>query len=184
MGKLKEKYADEIIHELEKVKHGAWVDWIDKCSKDAVIEICQNVIEDWCGRSIDHVQPCPKEPKKQQTAEDYQIYKSITNGSEYMRDATAEEQKSTSDYIKSISKPTGVNFEDCISRAEVIKIIEEELPIYTGDYRYGMKERVCELPSCPNLSNQCQNVLEDYIRTSPCDSCMDSVPLVSKIKEV
>lgn len=70
MGKMKEKYADEIIHELEKIKHGAWVDWIDKCSKDVVIEICQNVIEDWCGRSIDHVQPCPKEPKEQQTAED------------------------------------------------------------------------------------------------------------------
>ena len=141
MGKMKEKYADEIIHELEKIKHGAWVDWIDKCSKDAVIEICQNVVEDWCGRSIDHVQPCPKEPKEQQTAE------------------------------------------DCISRAEALKAIENEKMGWDGSERYAIDEchsRIQELPSVkPNLSQ-----LEDYIRTSPCDSCMDSVPLVSKIKEV
>ena len=47
-----------------------------------------------------------------------------------MRDATSEEQKSVDDYIKSISKPTGVDFWDleqepcgnAIDRAEAIKI--------------------------------------------------------------
>ena len=51
----KEKYADEIISELEKVKAGSWIDEIDQQTKDAVIEICQNVVESWCGRFIDHV---------------------------------------------------------------------------------------------------------------------------------
>ena len=51
----KEQYADEIIAKLEENKNGYWVDWIDKRSKDAVIEVCQNVVEDWCGRATDHV---------------------------------------------------------------------------------------------------------------------------------
>lgn len=55
MGKLKEKYADEIIRQMEQVKNGMWVDWIDERTKNAVIEVCQNVVEDWCGRTIDHV---------------------------------------------------------------------------------------------------------------------------------
>lgn len=55
MTNRKEKYADEIIEQMEIVKHGAWIDWIDKRSKDAVIEVCQNIVEDWCGRSTDHV---------------------------------------------------------------------------------------------------------------------------------
>ena len=55
MAKRKEQYADEIIKNLESVKAGGWVDWIDKRTKDAVIEVCQNVVEDWCGRAIDHV---------------------------------------------------------------------------------------------------------------------------------
>ena len=55
MAKRKEQYADEIIKKLESVKNGGWVDWIDTRTKDAVIEVCQNVVEDWCGRAIDHV---------------------------------------------------------------------------------------------------------------------------------
>lgn len=55
MAKRKEQYADEIIKNLESIKNGGWVDWIDKRTKDAVIEVCQNVVEDWCGRRIDHV---------------------------------------------------------------------------------------------------------------------------------
>lgn len=51
----KEQYADEIIAKLEELKGGYWNTWIDKRSKDAVIEVCQNVVEDWCGRATDHV---------------------------------------------------------------------------------------------------------------------------------
>ena len=51
-----------------------------------------------------------------------------------MRNATPEEQKSIDDYIKSISKPTGVNFwdlerepcSDAISRQAVLEIVERE----------------------------------------------------------
>ena len=55
MAKRKEQYADEIIRNLENVKKGGWIDWIDERTKDAVIEVCQNVVEDWAGRRIDHV---------------------------------------------------------------------------------------------------------------------------------
>ena len=55
MAKLKEQYADQIIYEMKKVKEGKWIDWIDEKTKDAVIEVCQNVVESWCGRNIDHV---------------------------------------------------------------------------------------------------------------------------------
>ena len=97
---------------------------------------------------------------------------------EKMRDATAEEQKSTHDYIKSISKPTGLQFddvveeidfvqehpriktelrvcEDCISRAEALKAIENEKMGWDGTERYAIDEchsRIMELPSVkPNL---------------------------------
>ena len=66
----KEQYADEIIAKLEENKNGYWVDWIDKRSKDAVIEVCQNVVEDWCGRATDHVktvaeqEPCENHEEK------------------------------------------------------------------------------------------------------------------------
>lgn len=53
---------------------------------------------------------------------------------EYMRDATAEEQKSTHDYIKSISKPTGIQFDDVV---EEIDFVQEHPRIKT-------KLRVCE----------------------------------------
>ena len=51
----KEIYADQIIRELEKIKEGAWINEIDSRTKDVVIEVCQNVVEDWCGRTVDHV---------------------------------------------------------------------------------------------------------------------------------
>ena len=57
MGKTKAQYADELIESLERTKQGGWVSWIDEPTKDAVIEVCQNVIESWCGRGIDHVKP-------------------------------------------------------------------------------------------------------------------------------
>ena len=57
MGKTKAQYADELIKSLECAKQGGWVSWIDEPTKDAVIEVCQNVIESWCGRGIDHVKP-------------------------------------------------------------------------------------------------------------------------------
>lgn len=48
-----------------------------------------------------------------------------------MRDATPEEQESIDKYIKSISKPTGINFwdlddnDDCISRKAVLSILAD-----------------------------------------------------------
>ena len=52
--------ADEIIAKLEELKGGYWNTWIDERSKDAVIEVCQNVVESWCGRAIDHVKTVEK----------------------------------------------------------------------------------------------------------------------------
>ena len=69
-----------------------------------------------------------------------------------MRDATPEEQEAIDKYIKSISKPTGVNFWDLadgeyISREAVIDIIEDVCPIYGNDYRYILREKINELPT-------------------------------------
>lgn len=71
---------------------------------------------------------------------------------EPMRDATPEEQKSVDDYIKSISKPTGINFWDLvdgeyISREAVIDIVKDVCPIYGNDYRYILREKINELPT-------------------------------------
>ena len=62
-----------------------------------------------------------------------------------MRDATPEEQKSVDDYIKSISKPTGINFwdldgnDDCISRKAVLSLL--------ADHFDNVFDMVKELPS-------------------------------------
>ena len=50
-----------------------------------------------------------------------------------MRDATEEERKSVKNYIESISKPTGVQFEDCISREAVQDLISRWLSDYLLD---------------------------------------------------
>ena len=61
-----------------------------------------------------------------------------------MRDCTPEEQESIDKYIKSISKPTGINFwdlddnDDCISRKAVLSIL--------ADHFDNPFDRVRELP--------------------------------------
>ena len=65
-----------------------------------------------------------------------------------MRDATPEEQEAIDKYIKSISKPTGVNFgaleqepcEDAISRQEVLDVVNNPLNI-------RLDEIIKQLPS-------------------------------------
>lgn len=79
-------------------------DWLDKQP---------SLLEDWCKTSdalYRAIQALEQQP---------------------MRDATEEERKSVKDYIESISKPTGVQFEaqhceDCISRTELLAKIDEE----------------------------------------------------------
>lgn len=67
------------------------------------------------------------------------------DGERKMRDATPEEQKSVNDYIKSISKPTGINFwdldnnDDCISRKAVLSLL--------ADHFDNVFDMVKELPS-------------------------------------
>ena len=79
-----------------------------------------------------------------------------------MRDATEEERKSVKDYVESISKPTGFNFyeaqpcEDCISREEVLDVINFEdkwlfdAKSYNADTKIAfsaIKSKISELPS-------------------------------------
>lgn len=77
-----------------------------------------------------------------------------------MRDATEEEHKSVKDYIESISKPTGVQFEaqlskDCISRESLKQKLQEEhdffVNAYGGNFKdmpYEEKVRVDEITNC------------------------------------
>jgi hypothetical protein len=93
-----------------------------------------------------------------------------------MRDATPEEQKSVDDYIKSISKPTGINFwdlddnDDCISRKAVLSLL--------ADHFDNVFEMVKELPSVvipsaePKTGHWIEefNDLEGEVRFT-CSSC-------------
>ena len=47
MGKLKDKYAEEIISEMDKWRDAAWVDDIDPSTMQRVITVCQNVVRSW-----------------------------------------------------------------------------------------------------------------------------------------
>ena len=49
-----------------------------------------------------------------------------------MRDATKEERESVDKYIKSISKPTGVNFFAILKNGSTIQSIEPKQPVKRG----------------------------------------------------
>ena len=68
-----------------------------------------------------------------------------------MRDTTSEEQKSVDDYIKSISKPTGINLWDLadgeyISRQAVMDCYKKWQP-YMATRLHEFEKELSELPS-------------------------------------
>ena len=106
-----------------------------------------------------------------------------------MRDATPEEQKSVDDYIKSISKPTGVNFwnlddnDDCISRKAVLSLLADhfdnvfdmvkELPsVAIPQDHDGCKD--CKYETYPEYYYPCceckQNYMDEWKATSSAES--------------
>ena len=105
-----------------------------------------------CGRN----ENCPNKD----TCYDYNTWNCI-GCNENMRDATEEELKSTSDYIKSISKPTGVNFfeqqeaVDYVSREEVMKILHTMYAVDRLEELKIMQQKVRELPSIYVLKLSC-----------------------------
>lgn len=42
-----EKYAEEIVNDMEQWKSAAWVDDIDKSTMERVITVCQNIVKSW-----------------------------------------------------------------------------------------------------------------------------------------
>lgn len=110
-------------------KKWVWEDYIEKY---------------YCGRN----ENCPNKD----TCYDYTIWHCVGCGNT-MRDATEEERKSTSDYINSISKPTGVNFfeqqeaGDYVSREEVMKILHTMYAVDRLEELKIMQQKVRELPS-------------------------------------
>ena len=55
MSGCKEKMADFIIAEMEEHKRDTiWAEDIDLQTKNRVIEVCQNIVESYIGRNIDH----------------------------------------------------------------------------------------------------------------------------------
>ena len=127
-------------------KKWVWEDYIEKY---------------YCGRN----ENCPNKD----TCYDYTIWHCVGCGNT-MRDATEEERKSTKDYIDSISKPTGLQFddtyeeldfvqphkklsvnlqlcEDCISREEVMKILHTMYAVDQLEELKIMQQKVRELPS-------------------------------------
>lgn len=78
--KRKEQYADEIIELMELMKQGAWASYIDKPTKDAVIEVCQNCVESWCGRHADHVKTDVRAIRESEQTEPKKFAPDIENG--------------------------------------------------------------------------------------------------------
>lgn len=108
---------------------------------------------------------------------------------EDMRDATEEERKSTKDYIDSISKPTGLQFddvyeeldfvqphkklavnlqlcEDAISRESVIEWLKDKDIIKTKNQEENARRELAELPSVTPSYNSVKSELE------PCEDCI------------
>lgn len=130
--------------------------------------------------------------EEQQTCEDMR---------EDMRDATEEERKSTKDYIDSISKPTGLQFddiyeeldfvqphkkisvnlhpcEDCISREDVLDLAKKGVLISNGSY-----ESVCKaINELPPVTPKIQEWLSSF-NTESATECFTAVQeLREKIK--
>lgn len=120
---------------------------------------------------------------------------------ESMRDATEEERKSTKDYIDSISKPTGLQFdniyeeldfvqphkkisvnlhpcEDCISREDVLDLAKKGVLISNGSY-----ESVCKaINELPPVMPKIQEWLSSF-NTESATECFTAVQeLREKIK--
>lgn len=98
---------------------------------------------------------------------------------EPMRDATQKELASVNDYIKSISKPTGINFydaefcEDAISREAVIEQINEWCVKewnYTNATEY-LHKRIKALPNVTPKEKVGHWIIDDVISTWVCSEC-------------
>ena len=126
----------------------------DLIPREAVINILKNEPSYWGGHlecvihrdeviaDIKHLPSSTPQPKLETHGS---TYGGVSWGGTYMRDATKQEQKSTSDYIKSISKPTGVQFNDLISREAVIDHICEDKECYKEECKGRTLKR------CPDL---------------------------------
>ena len=114
---------------------------------------------------------------------------------EDMRDATEEERKSTKDYIDSISKPTGLQFddvyeeldfvqphkkisvnlqlcEDVISRESVIEWLKDKDIIKTKNQEENARRELGELPSIPPSYNSIKTELK------PCEDCISRIEAI------
>lgn len=101
------------------------------------------------------------------------IPSSVKEYREQMRDATPEERESIDKYIKSISKPTRVNFwnlddnDDCISRKAVLSLL--------ADHFDNVFDMVKELPSVviPPEHDGCKDCRYEsqYENEIPCMQC-------------
>ena len=73
---------------------------------------------------------------------------------EDMRDATPEERESTQAYIDSISSPTGVQFDDYISRQQALEAVEEQKKGFYGVERYAIDECHSAIIRLPSVRTQ------------------------------
>lgn len=97
---------------------------------------------------------------------------------ESMRDATPEEQEAIDRYIKSISKPTGVNFWDLtdgeyISRQAVMDCFKKWQP-YMATRLHEFEKELSELPSVamPPDHDGCKDCRwENQYENIPCMQC-------------
>lgn len=120
---------------------------------------------------------------------------------EDMRDATEEERKSTKDYIDSISKPTGLQFddvyeeldfvqphkkifvnlqlcEDVISRESVIEWLKDKDIIKTKNQEENARRELAELPSAPPSYNSVKTELK------PSDDCISRAEVLDSLKGI
>ncbi len=71
---------------------------------------------------------------------------------EPMRDATREELESVDKYIKSISKPTGVNFFALLENGDTIQSIESKQPV-----KRGQRAKMCLIDDKCEINLEMEN---------------------------
>ena len=127
------------IRQLPSVTPQPSEDWYDVPSDEMTLEQARQAVKNLRKKLAEHLEQQPNRCdscvhlEERDGSNCYECVKGITDNFELMRDATEEERKSVKDYVESISKPTGVHFDetqptdaDCISREAVYELLAKE----------------------------------------------------------
>lgn len=90
-----------------------------------------------------------------------------------MRDATEEERKSTQDYINSISKPTGIHFDDFDDVVEDLDFIQEhpKVGVELKVNNVATWKKDCRIWRCSNCDASFDTWRHEIVYNRYCPNC-------------